>query len=564
MGGARRVYLKGGTVSSPVIYESYPGETAIFDGSSLSTDDTSEEQWREGRLQLRGEYAILRKVEVRNMPTYGVRIFGNHNMVEGCRLHDNHLSGLGIANLVDGYSAKDTGGSYNVVRDNIIYDNSDIGLTHHNYGDGDNADGITIHSGVSNLISHNTVYGNSDDGIDTWKSMDSTVEYNLVYGHGKGPRGNGNGIKLGGASAESPLGANARARHNISHSNKRIGINVNSGKNVLIEYNTVFGNGDFGYALMKDTVLVGNISLQNKSGHVGWSKGKTQSDSSWQKGGSLKVLSTDPASGDFLRPSPSGGFESMGAYAVRGRGVVSRVRFVADQELRDGFVARTFQGTTGVQMPFRLFVPHDRVRSGPLPAIIFLHGGSGAGTDNVRQISGHNTPGTHVWTTPVMQARNPAFVIAPQLLGKNQWSAPDSDALAPYAALVVELLESLSREFAIDPQRVYLVGQSRGGRGTWDLIAKRPDLFAAAVPLCGDGNAARVVNARRVPVWAFHGAKDTIVPVTGSRDMVAGLRAVGSPVEYTEYPEAGHGVWRLVFAEPKLHRWLFAQARDPR
>jgi parallel beta-helix repeat protein len=320
MSGVRRVYLRGGTASSPVIYESYHGETAIFDGSSISRDDTSEEGWREGRLQLRGEYAILRKVEVRNMPQYGVRIFGNHNTVEGCRLHHNKLSGLGIANLVDGYSTKDTGGSYNVVRDNVIYSNSDVGLVHHNYGDGDNADGITIHSGVNNLISHNTVYDNSDDGIDTWKSMNSTVEYNLVYGHGKGPRGNGNGIKLGGASTESPLGANARVMHNISHSNKRIGINVNGGKNLLIEYNTVFGNGDFGYAVMKDTVLIRNISLQNKSGHVGWSKGKTQTDNSWQKSGSIKVISTDPASGSFLKPLPSGGFESMGAHAVRGRG----------------------------------------------------------------------------------------------------------------------------------------------------------------------------------------------------------------------------------------------------
>jgi len=244
--------------------------------------------------------------------------------------------------------------------------------------------------------------------------------------------------------------------------------------------------------------------------------------------------------------------------------VVTHARFVAAQEPLDGFSARTFQGATGVKMPFRLFVPHEEARTEPLPAIIYLHGGSGAGTDNVKQISGHNTPGTRVWTTPVMQARHPAFVIAPQLPGRNQWSAPNSDALAPYAALVVELLASLSREFAIDGKRVYLVGQSRGGRGTWDLISKRPDLFAAAVPVCGDGNTVRVVNARRVPVWAFHGAKDTVIPVTGSRDMVAALRAVGGSVKYTEYPDAGHNVWGLAFAEPELPKWLFSQERNRR
>ncbi len=316
MEGARRVYLMGGTASAPVIYESYPGETAIFDGSSLSTADTAAEEWREGRLQLRGEYAMLRRVEVRNMPQYGVRIFGNHNIVEGCKIHDNHLSGVEIGNLVDGYSTKDTGGSYNIVRDNTIYANSDVGLTHGNFGDGDNADGITIHSGVGNLISHNTVYANSDDGIDTWRSMKSIVEYNLVYDSGRGPRGNGNGIKLGGAGKDSPLGADAIARHNIVHSNKAIGLDINSGKNVLMEYNTVFNNQGFGYTLEDDTRLKSNISFQNKAGHFGWSKGKEQTNNSWQQEGPIAFVSTDPASLDFLKPVTGSAFEQIGAYGV--------------------------------------------------------------------------------------------------------------------------------------------------------------------------------------------------------------------------------------------------------
>lgn len=316
MDGARRVYLAGGTKEQPVVYESYPGEMAVFDGSSLSTGDTDTEAWREGRLHLRGEYAILRKVEVRRMPTYGIRIHGNHNTVQGCRIHDNHLSGLGIANITDGYSTKDSGGSYNVVSDNIIYNNSDVGLKHHNYGDGDNADGVILHSGVGNLISHNTVYGNSDDGIDTWRSMDSVVQYNLVHSHGKGPRGNGNGIKLGGADEDSPLGANAIAKHNICHSNTRIGFNVNGGKRVSIKYNTAYNNGDFGYALMKDTVVIGNLSVEDQSGPVGWSKGKTQQGNSWQKEGAIEFRSTNSDSVDFLKPVKGTDFENTGAYAM--------------------------------------------------------------------------------------------------------------------------------------------------------------------------------------------------------------------------------------------------------
>jgi predicted peptidase len=231
------------------------------------------------------------------------------------------------------------------------------------------------------------------------------------------------------------------------------------------------------------------------------------------------------------------------------------------QDVVDGFVGRSFTGANGVTMPYRLFVPDARARVNRLPVVIYLHGSGGAGTDNLRQITGGNTSGTHLWIGPDIQARHPAFVLAPQLPGEHQWSAPDSDEVAPYAGLVLELLATLSREFAIDPDRVYLTGQSRGGRGTWDLVSKRPELFAAAVPLCGDGNAARIAAARRVAIWAFHGAKDETVPVAGSRELVAALRAAGSAVKYTEYPDAGHNVWTLAFADRDLPDWLFGQRR---
>jgi predicted peptidase len=244
--------------------------------------------------------------------------------------------------------------------------------------------------------------------------------------------------------------------------------------------------------------------------------------------------------------------------------VTGDVRLNAAQADVDGFLQRTFTGTRIREMPYRLFVPAERERSRPLPAVVYLHGSGGAGTDNIKQISGGNTRGTHLWISREVQAQHPAFVIAPQLPGDNLWSAPNSDDLAPYAHAVVELLASLSKEFAIDPERIYLVGQSRGGRGTWDLIAKRPDLFAAAVPVCGDGNTTRIMTARDVPVWAFHGAKDDTVPVIGSREMTAALRAAGGTVKYTEYPDAGHDVWTLAFAEPGLPEWLFSQKRRRR
>ena len=89
-------------------------------------------------------------------------------------------------------------------------------------------------------------------------------------------------------------------------------------------------------------------------------------------------------------------------------------------------------------------------------------------------------------------------------------------------------------------------------------------LFAAAVPLCGDGSATRISKARAVPVWAFHGAKDEVIPVTASRELVAALKAAGSSVKYTEYPDTGHNVWTRAFSEKDLAEWMFMQRRPKR
>jgi predicted peptidase len=234
------------------------------------------------------------------------------------------------------------------------------------------------------------------------------------------------------------------------------------------------------------------------------------------------------------------------------------------QDIVDGFQARTYLGPKGANMPYRLFVPDEQARLRPLPLIVYLHGGGGVGADNLLQITGGNTAGTHSWTTAEMQGRHAAFVLAPQLPVNNRWSAPDSDLPSPYAALVLDLIGDLSKEFQIDADRIYLVGQSLGGQGTWDLVSKRPDLWAAAVPLCSDGNTERIRAARKVAIWAFHGAKDQAVPVSGSRDLVAALRVVGSAIKYTEYPDVGHDVWTVAFAEPDLADWLFAQRREPK
>jgi predicted peptidase len=231
-----------------------------------------------------------------------------------------------------------------------------------------------------------------------------------------------------------------------------------------------------------------------------------------------------------------------------------------DNTILDGFVAREHRSATGVKLPYRLFVPRSASRDAELPLILYLHGSGGAGTDNRKQILGGNARGTHVWIEAGTQARHPAFVLAPQIPEASPWHSSGDEPL-PQVAALLQLVEEVRSELPVDARRIYVVGQSRGGFGAWDLIARHPDLFAAAVPLCGGGNTERILSARNVAVWAFHGAKDATVPVARSREMVAALRTVNSSVKYTEYPDMGHDVWTRAFAERELPEWLFAQRR---
>lgn len=225
------------------------------------------------------------------------------------------------------------------------------------------------------------------------------------------------------------------------------------------------------------------------------------------------------------------------------------------------FTAHAFTDDAGTTLPYRLFTPGDATGDRPLPLILYLHGGAGAGTDNQRQLAGGNRFGSVGWTTDERQATHPTFVVAPQLPGAKPWSGGGRDAMSPHGRAAVALVEHLLDTQAIDPDRVYVTGPSRGGLGSWDLLAKRPDLFAAGAPLCGRGDPARAEAMRNIPIWAFHGDQDGVIDVEGSRAVVEALRALGAPIRYTEYPDVAHDVWSLAYPDPALADWLFAQRR---
>ncbi|KAA3610413.1 MAG: phospholipase [Calditrichaeota bacterium] len=218
--------------------------------------------------------------------------------------------------------------------------------------------------------------------------------------------------------------------------------------------------------------------------------------------------------------------------------------------------------STGKKLPYRIFIPEQQDSIQKYPLIIFLHGGTGAGTNNIDQISGKNRSGSHIWLEEEIQLKYPAFVLCPQLPPFQRWNDPLSDSLTVYTKMFFNLIDSLMITNPIDTNRIYLTGQSLGGWGVWYLIGKRPEIFAAAIPVCGGGNPETANAAKSVAIWAFHGAFDRDVSVEKSREMVEVFEETGSDIKYTEFFFGGHSIWDDVYSDQNVIDWLFKQSKN--
>ncbi len=222
------------------------------------------------------------------------------------------------------------------------------------------------------------------------------------------------------------------------------------------------------------------------------------------------------------------------------------------------FEARTYVNHEGDTMRYRLLKPLDYDSTKLYPLVVCLHGSSGGGTDNVKQVASSLSA---LWLSEEgNRMKYPAFLFVPQCPQKAGWGGmPDVPAVD---SLVFQTLNALEEELSIDKNRRYVVGISLGGYGAWHLIGTRPEKFAAAIPICGGGNPALAQHMVDVPVWAFHGAKDRNVPVSGSRDMIEAIRQQGGTPRYTEFPDKAHFISEEVKNTPGLLDWLFTQHRD--
>lgn len=174
------------------------------------------------------------------------------------------------------------------------------------------------------------------------------------------------------------------------------------------------------------------------------------------------------------------------------------------------------------------------------PTIFFLHG-SGERGNNLELLKRHGLP-----KIVEDQSDFPFIVISPQCPQRHLWSVTFLEAL----------FESVIANLCVDRQRIYLTGLSIGGFATWKWALAHPRHFAAVAPICGGSNPQEAYKIAHLPVWAFHGAQDKVVPVEKTLEMVSALEKAGGKPKVTIYLDAGHDAWTQTYQNPQLYRWF--------
>ncbi len=216
-----------------------------------------------------------------------------------------------------------------------------------------------------------------------------------------------------------------------------------------------------------------------------------------------------------------------------------------------------FKPAAARDVKYLVYLPegYDKDSGKKWPLMLFLHGAGERGTD-VQRV------GIHGPMKLVKQGKQFPFIIVAPLCPEHEYWSPD---------VLLQLLDHVMAEYAVDTHRVYLTGLSMGGYGTWGLGLMHPEKFAAIAPICGGGAAiGPILSSREKPqefkslgIWAFHGAKDTTVPVEESENLVKIIKKLGATdVQLTIYPEAQHDSWTATYNNPEFYEWLLKHHRD--
>jgi predicted peptidase len=209
-----------------------------------------------------------------------------------------------------------------------------------------------------------------------------------------------------------------------------------------------------------------------------------------------------------------------------------------------------------LEADYLLFLPagYDAQAEKRWPLVLFLHGSGERGT-NLQLVAKHGPP-KEVTSHPDF----PFILVSPQCLPGEIWSDD----------VVMALRDEIIHHYRVDTSRVYLTGLSMGGFGTWNTGLRHPEKFAAIAPICGGGDVISLLVSKdekgealkSLGVWAFHGAKDPVVPVEESQRMIEACKRMGmKDLKLTIYPEAQHDAWTETYKNPELYQWLLQHQR---
>jgi len=203
--------------------------------------------------------------------------------------------------------------------------------------------------------------------------------------------------------------------------------------------------------------------------------------------------------------------------------------------------------THTVSFGYLLYLPPGFEADGTAeyPLMLFLHGSGERGID-LELVKKNGPPKV------AREMELPFIILSPQCPEIAWWNVDD----------VKVLLDEITADYPVDKERIYITGLSMGGFATWDMIVKYPDVFAAAIPVCGVGYPFRLDVIKDLPIWAFHGQKDNVVPIEYSQKMVDALTKVNGDIQFTIYPEANHDSWTETYNNPEVYEWLLKQKKS--
>lgn len=214
-----------------------------------------------------------------------------------------------------------------------------------------------------------------------------------------------------------------------------------------------------------------------------------------------------------------------------------------------------------ITLKYRYFEPGNESGS---PLLVILHGAGERGSDNIKQLDF----GTIMFIREIKKKFDP-LILLPQCPSDNVWTINpqrpfnnfflDSIPVSPTLEIVRDIMLKLTREYNIDTTRIYIIGYSMGATGTWEMILRNPDLFAAAIPICGASDPSKAFLVKDMHIWAFSAENDQFYNYRETEETVEKLKENNSDIKYTLYRNQEHYIWGRIFKDPEVTEWLFSK-----